>query len=54
MTINNRPDYANEYEYIVATEYNDELWFWGAYNDIGKAGAAAREVNGIIVFNKGK
>jgi uncharacterized protein YutD len=35
--INNLPEYANEYKYIVARWCDDELWFYGAWNDEEKA-----------------
>lgn len=49
MMINNLPQYASEYEYIVAREVEDELWFWGAFSDSEKAEQVAIEVNGIVV-----
>jgi hypothetical protein len=33
MKINNVPDSAKEYKYWVVSEDNDDLWFYGAYED---------------------
>lgn len=49
--INNLPEYANEYKYIVARWYDDELWFYGAWNDEEKAEKAAEEIFGKVVKN---
>lgn len=50
-TIQNMPDYAGEYEYIVVRNCNkDGIWFYGAYHDFTKAVNAASECgNGIVV-----
>ena len=42
IKINNKPVYADDYEFIVAKKYNDEYWFWGAYSN---------GFNGIIFHN---
>lgn len=49
--INNKPAYANDYEFIVARECDNEYWFWGAYENGFKAEQAATEVNGVIFHN---
>ena len=49
--INNLPIYATEYRYIVARAIDNELWFYGAYNDGFKAENAAAECNGEIFRN---
>ena len=49
MKINNMPDYANDYKYVVARIVDDDLWFWGAYNDYRKAINAAIDTGGIVV-----
>jgi hypothetical protein len=51
MTINNKPEYANEYEYIVARKIDNEYWFYGAYADELKAYKVANEINGIVFHN---
>ena len=50
ITINNMPEYAKDYKYIVVTNLDGDLWFWGAYNDRNKANeiALSRE-NGEVV-----
>lgn len=50
-TIYNTPDYANEYKYIVASDCDDDLWFYGAYNDKSKAYSVANEIDGVVVEN---
>ena len=52
MMINNIPEYANEYKYIVASDIDNELWFWGAFNDEDKAYAVASEIGGQVVINE--
>lgn len=51
MTINNKPEYANEYEYIVTTKIDNEYWFYGAYADESKAYKVASEIGGIVFHN---
>ena len=51
MTINNEPNYAKDYNYIVARLIDDEYWFYGAYNDGAKAEKVANEVNGEVIIN---
>lgn len=50
--VNNVPEYAKDHRYIVCTTNNNELWFWGAYDDFDTALKAAREVFGVIVENE--
>ena len=49
--INNMPEYASDYEFIVAREVDGEYWFWGAYADGFKAEKAAIEIGGVIFHN---
>ena len=51
MNINNKPAYADDYEFIVARKDNNEFWFWGAYEDGFIADKAAHEINGVIFHN---
>lgn len=50
--INNVPDYAYDYNYVVARECEDEFWFWGAFDDFKKALTVAQEIGGEV-FSKG-
>ena len=50
VEINNYPEYADKYNYIVAREVEGEYWFYGAYDRL-KADAVAREVNGKVFRN---
>lgn len=53
MVINNIPDYAKNYTYLVARDDDkSELWFWGAYNDLMKAQDAAKEIKGQVYMTK--
>lgn len=47
--INNAPDYAKDYPYIVVRMCDDALWFYGAYDDVQQAVKAKSEIGGIIV-----
>jgi len=47
--INNLPDYANEYPFIVATGELEDLWFYGAYNTFEKANEVAEQVDGVVI-----
>ena len=51
MKINNMPEYANHYEFVVVREVEGELWFYGAYRDGFKAEEVASEIHGAIVHN---
>ena len=48
--INNLPDYADNYKFIVARICDGEFWVWGAWNDWDKADKAAKEINGVVIF----
>ena len=50
-TVKNLPEYANEYKYIVASQIDGDLWFWGAWNNMKKAINAAEEIGGEVVIN---
>ena len=49
--INNKPDYADDYEFIVATRWKDQWWFYGAYTNGFYADRAASMVDGVIFHN---
>ena len=48
ITIHNKPDYADDYEFVVARERDNEYWFWGAYEDGFRADKAASEIDGVV------
>lgn len=52
MKINNIPEYAKNREYIVCRYVDDELWFWGAYDDNEKADTVALEIDGLVVLTR--
>lgn len=54
MIINNIPEYAKNYTYIVARDVDadNELWFYGAYNDGVKAQQVADEIHGHVYQTK--
>ena len=49
VKVNNLPEYAARYEFVVARLVDDELWFYGAYGDGFKAEQVASEVYGIVI-----
>lgn len=51
MTVQNVPEYAKNYEYIVARHVDGEYWFWGAWNDRNKANTIAIELKNGVVFH---
>ena len=51
MNLINAPEYASHYEFVVAREIDDDLWFWGAYTDGFKAEQVAIEIGGVIIHN---
>ena len=46
MKINNLPENFKEYAFIVARRIDDDLWFWGCFNDRNKANQVAIEIDG--------
>lgn len=48
MKINNLPDYATEYKFIVYRVVDGEKWFYGAYNDYGRAMYVAGTIGGKV------
>lgn len=51
LNLINAPDYAYHYEFVVARQVEDDLWFWGAYSNGFKAEKAAHEIGGVIIHN---
>lgn len=49
--IHNSPDCAKDYPFIVATELDDELWFYGAYEDRQMAFDVEFKVRGVLIRN---
>lgn len=52
--INNCPDYAKHYKYIVARDVDGEIWFYGAWNDEKEANRVAKELgeNAMVLDNE--
>lgn len=48
MEIKNLPDYAAQYRFIVYRTADGVKWFWGAFDDAGKACEAACDIDGYI------
>ena len=46
--IENLPEYAYQYRYIVYRKVNGHIWFWGAYDDAGEACEVAKAVDGYV------
>lgn len=49
--INNKPKYADDYEFIVARKVDDKYWFYGAYSNGFQADQIASAINGVIFHN---
>lgn len=50
--IQNCPEYAKDYEYIVCSVVDNEFWFYGAYKNGFKARQVAAEIGGIVHHNE--
>ena len=51
IKINNEPEYAKHYEFVVVRNTDDQLWFYGAYSDGFKADEVAYKIGGLVVHN---
>ena len=51
VRVNNRPAYADEYEFIVARVVDGEFWFYGAWDEEDEAYRVAREIEGAVLRN---
>ena len=49
MKVNNMPEDAYKYKYVVARQCDGGMWFWGAWDDIDGAKSAATEIGGIVI-----
>lgn len=49
--IKNLPEYAFDYEFIVARFSEGEYWFWGAYSDDREAERVAEKIGGTVFQN---
>lgn len=49
--IRNCPEYAKDYEFVVVREVDNELWFYGAYENGFKAEQVCLEIGGIVCHN---
>ena len=47
--INNLPEYAMEYPYVVAIVDNYELWFYGAYSTLAEAVKVSQQIHGCVI-----
>ena len=50
LNVNNLPEYAKDYSWLVCNVVDDELWFWGAFNDHDKAFKVATDIGGVVVL----
>lgn len=50
VEVNNIPEYAEGYQYILATVTNEELWFYGAFHDLREAHRIAEMVSPAVVL----
>lgn len=51
MMIYNKPNYADNYEFVVAEKRDGKYWFCGAYENGFEAEKAAHEIGGVIFHN---
>ena len=51
LIIHNQPDYAKNYEFVVAHQNKDKFFFYGAYANGNEAELAAQRINGVIFHN---
>ena len=51
LNLINAPESAYHYEFVVAHQVDNELWYWGAFTNGHKAEQVAHEVSGIIIHN---
>lgn len=51
LNLINAPESAYHYEFVVARQVDNDLWYWGAFTNGFKAEQVAREVGGIIIHN---
>jgi len=49
--IKNMPKYANEHEFIVARNFENDLWFWGAFDSRREANDVAEKIEGVVIEN---
>ena len=54
LIIKNLSNYATQYKYIVASAVDGDLWFYGAWNNRGKAYEVARNISGVVIKNPKK
>ena len=51
IKINNMSENAHKYEFVVVSQCDGEMWYWGAYRFAWDAEAAAKECGGFIIHN---
>lgn len=49
--VQNVPEYALKKPYWVCRQSDNELWFWGAWNEKEEAYRVAKEIGGVVVSN---
>lgn len=49
MRVENVPSYAYDDPFIVCRECDNELWFWGSFEDLRTACKVAQEISGQVV-----
>lgn len=52
IKINNYPDYADEYVYIVVRLVDNEFWFYGAYDTLNFSSKVAAELGNAVVIER--
>ena len=54
LIIKNLSNYATNYNYIVASAVDGDLWFYGAWDNEDAAYEAARSIDGVVIKNPEK
>ena len=51
IQVENCPEYAKDYEFIVARAVNGRLWFYGAWNEANRVAESLGD-NALVLTNK--
>lgn len=51
VKIENLPNYAEMYQYVVVSKVDSDYWFYGAYNSYDEANEIAQYIDGMVFKN---
>ena len=49
ITVNNCPDYAKDHKFIIARNDDNQLWFYGAFDDKTEVNRIAKELGDSVI-----